>query len=87
LATVRTEVCRATAIIRSTALSERGSAGGGSGKLKTATSSPPMTARDARRPIGIDTDRNGLETREGTVRNPNAVLRVWPIDHVVLPNK
>lgn len=77
MATVRTDFCRASAIsefdipsskakatIRSTALSERGNAGGGSRKLKTATSSPPTTARDARRPNGTDPDRDGLETRE-----------------------
>jgi hypothetical protein len=52
------------AIARSTALSERGKASGGSGKLKTATSSLPTSARDARRPNGMAADCDDSGTRE-----------------------
>jgi hypothetical protein len=77
LATVRAEVCRAVAISefdnpssratateRSATLSEWGNAGAGSGTLKTATSSPPMVTRDARRPNGAGDERDDLEPGE-----------------------
>ncbi|MGO9837441.1 MAG: hypothetical protein ACLP1X_24895 [Polyangiaceae bacterium] len=76
MATVRTDVCRAAAIstfdnpsskatatVRSAALSAWGSVDDGNGKLKTATSSPPILMRIARRPKGIDIER-GLETAD-----------------------
>jgi hypothetical protein len=77
LATVRTEVCRAVAISefdrpsikatatrRSAAVRERGSAGRGSGMLKTATCSPRMVTREARRPNGAGDERVDLEPDE-----------------------
>jgi hypothetical protein len=83
LATVRTELRLAAAIwalerpssmasvtARSAALSDCGMPNGVSGKLKTATSSPPMFVRATRRPNGTSVEDDILDCTPETIARP-----------------